>query len=437
MPRIIMPPVFPCDAKRQKLSFDERAANEQLTKMKCFSGILDPDMVNLRGETALMHASGKGDLNLVKALVSRGANINMATENGTALTHAIRRRRAHVAEFLLEIGAKLDVEHASTARMLCGASENGHTNLVELLLRGGAKVKLSDSYGDTALNYAIRQGHVNVVELLVKYGAGVGMTNKNGDTALTCAIKEGRADVVERVPSHLIVHAVMDAIRFNKPQLVELLLEHNARLDEAYKNVKEILMHAVRLGKARVVKVLLKHILKHYASVVVNDADNILTSALMSACFRGEVAIVRALLNAGICVNTVDPETKDTPLMLAIRHYNFDLTNLLIKHKANVNAACEHGETPLMYACRFGHFCAISMLIEAKVDVNKKNDDGQTPLMYASECGHQRIAEMLIFNGAAVDETDVNGKTAFDYARSDDVTNVLNRAREIRIGLLS
>ncbi len=258
----------------------------------------------------------------------------------------------------------------------------------------------------------------------------------SGDTALTCAIKEGRADVVERVPSHLIVHAVMDAIRFNKPKLVELLLEHNAGLDEAYKNVKEILMHAVRFGKARVVKVLLTHILKHYASVVVNDADHILTSALMSACFRGEVAVVRALLNAGICVNTVDPETKDTPLMLAIRHYNAELTDLLIKHKANVNAACEHGETPLMYACRFGHFCAIATLIEAKVDVNQKNDDGQTALMYASECGHQRIVEMLIFNRADVDETDVNGKTAFDYAINDDVTNVLNRAHGIRIGLL-
>lgn len=259
----------------------------------------------------------------------------------------------------------------------------------------------------------------------------------SGDTALTCAIREGRADVVERVPSHLIVHAVMDAIRFNKPKLVELLLEHNARLDEAYKNVKEIIMHAVRFGKARVVKVLLKHILKHYASVVVNDADNILTSVLMSACLRGEVSVVRALLNAGFCVNTKDPETKDTPLMLAIRRNNLDLTDLLIKRKADVNAACEHGETPLMYACRFGNFCAISMLIEAKVDVNQKNDDGQTALMYASECGHQRIAEMLIFNRANEDETDVNNKTAFDYARNDDVTNVLNRAHEIRIGLLS
>ena len=258
----------------------------------------------------------------------------------------------------------------------------------------------------------------------------------SGDTALTCAIREGRADVVERVPSHLIVHAVMDAIRFNKPKLVELLLDHNARLDEAYKNVKEILMHAVRFGKSRVVSVLLKHILKHYASVVVNDADNILTSALMSACLRGEVAIVKVLLNAGFCVNTVDPETKDTPLMLAIRRNNVDLTELLIKRKANVNAACEHGETPLLYACRFGNFCEIAMLIDAKVDVNQKNDDGQTPLMYASECGHTNIAEMLIFNGADEDETDVNGKTAFDYARNDDVTNVLNRAHGIRIGLL-
>ena len=268
----------------------------------------------------------------------------------------------------------------------------------------------------------------------------------SGDTALTCAIKEGRVDVVKRllsasevvnVPSDLIVHALMDAIRFNKPKLVELLLEHNDRLDEAYKNVKEILMHAVRFGKARAVNVLLKHILKHYASVVVNDADKVLPKALMSACLRGEVAVVRVLLNAGFYVNTKDPETKDTPLMLAIRRNNLDLIGLLIKRKANVNAACEHGETPLLYACRFGDYCTISMLIDAKVDVNQKNDDGQTPLMYASECGHQFIVEKLIFHGADEDETDVNGKTAFDYARNDDVTNVLNRAHRIRIGLLS
>ena len=220
-------------------------------------------------------------------------------------------------------------------------------------------------------------------------------------------MKEGHADVVMTLleardvvnkPNELIV-ALMHAIRFQQLQIITVLLEYNDRLDEAYKNVEDILMHAIRFGEANVVELLLEHKSKFDTGEVVDEADDLMTSALMSACLRGKADIVGVLLDAGADVNARDPETGETPLMLAICHDQFDVVNLLLERKASVNATYEHG---------------------------------QTALMRASKCGHHHIAELLIMHGAYVDQVDHSGMmTASNFAKNDDVTSVLQRAREI------
>ncbi len=77
-------------------------------------------------DTALMFASSLGHSDAVKALISRGATVNL--------------------------------RGASEATALLRAAENGHTDVVKILLDATAYVNAQDVNGDTALSLAARKG---------------------------------------------------------------------------------------------------------------------------------------------------------------------------------------------------------------------------------------------------------------------------------------
>lgn len=132
---------------------------------------------------ALMDACAMGHLEIAKLLIDRGADVQKAhSKKGTALMSACFAGHATVAELLINSGATIDFVAESfelnssryEAMELCTAlilaCYAGHMETVELLINKGADVDRSWSY-NTALTVARSRGHENVVQTLVKYGA--------------------------------------------------------------------------------------------------------------------------------------------------------------------------------------------------------------------------------------------------------------------------
>jgi ankyrin repeat protein len=115
-------------------------------------------------------ASGKGHLNIVKELISRGANVNAAnTNNGcTALVFACQEDHVEVIQELLKRGAKVNVTLSSDGfTPLMMASRNGSLDAVRLLLLGGANKTTLLPSGHNA--YSIACGpHKAVLRALLK-----------------------------------------------------------------------------------------------------------------------------------------------------------------------------------------------------------------------------------------------------------------------------
>jgi ankyrin repeat protein len=100
--------------------------------------------INLRGEygnTALINASRKGNLEIVKILIESKANINLQNEYG------------------------------NTA-LIC-ASKNGCVKTVIELIKAGANINLQNGYGYSALIYANSNGYIKIVKELIKAGANL------------------------------------------------------------------------------------------------------------------------------------------------------------------------------------------------------------------------------------------------------------------------
>lgn len=134
-----------------------------------------------RGYTPLMIAAATGNAQMVRVLLQRGADPNLATP----LVDPSNRVKAGVMQ-----------EGGYTALMLAAAY--GPLDLVEALVAAGADVNARDVRGLTPLMFAVASDRANpvIVQRLLAAGADAGGRSTAGDRALEWARKFGRSDVV-------------------------------------------------------------------------------------------------------------------------------------------------------------------------------------------------------------------------------------------------
>ncbi|MDO9037753.1 MAG: ankyrin repeat domain-containing protein, partial [Lutibacter sp.] len=118
------------------------------------------------------------------------------------------------------------------------------------------------------------------------------------------------------------------------------------------------------------------------------------------ASFFGHLSLVKLLLDKGANPNIAsNNQFKVAPIHSACAISNFDITELLIKHRADVNAKQMQGFTPLHSAAYNGQTNLSKLLIDNGADINAKMDNGQTPLSVANEKNFQETAELISKHG--------------------------------------
>jgi ankyrin repeat protein len=143
-------------------------------------------------------ASQEGHLEVVRLLLTRGANLNVKTEDWhTPLFLASNNGRLEVVQILLENGADLDGSDLLKKTPLHGASENGHFEVILSLLDRGANVNAKDAHFWTPLHTASKTGNLKVARELLNRGADVEAQDDLGWTPLHLASQEGYREIVE------------------------------------------------------------------------------------------------------------------------------------------------------------------------------------------------------------------------------------------------
>ncbi len=124
------------------------------------------NQLNPYDENALMIAALQGDLDLVKLMVEKGAEVNKP--GWTPLSYAATKGHTDIVAYLLEHHAYIDAEAPNGSTPLMMAAYFGYDSTVKLLLEEGADPRLKNKLGFSALDLAVREGHKNIADMLAR-----------------------------------------------------------------------------------------------------------------------------------------------------------------------------------------------------------------------------------------------------------------------------
>jgi ankyrin repeat protein len=133
----------------------------------------------------LLSAAARGNLEEVKFLIDRGANVNAeGMDKWTPLHRAADNGHTEVVRLLLDRGANIAAEDFSNRTPLHLVAVKGRTEAARLLLDRGAQVDAEDLMKQTPLHRAAGNGQIKVTRLLLDRGAQVDAENYNKETPL-------------------------------------------------------------------------------------------------------------------------------------------------------------------------------------------------------------------------------------------------------------
>ena len=302
----------------------------------------DPNTVTKLGSTPFLLASEICDLDVIEACVEAGADLDFAPSGPdadnlnitgqTALFMATLKDRIDVVKYLISKGAQVNVQNRYGVSPLLLCAESGNYELVQALVLAGADVNITPQgelaeenflAGQTPLFGAAKKGHEEICTFLIQNGADVNAVTMTGSTPLFTATEEGHPEVVE-----LLVRHGADINRAPQGAIARDLHNENQTplLIACLKNYEAIIRFLVESG----------------ANVNVTSERG--SSPFLAICQHNNVDLARLLIKHGA---QFDAEAKNlydgkiNGLIVAAESGSFDILRLLVDSGLDVNYKIE------------------------------------------------------------------------------------------------
>ena len=140
---------------------------------------------------------------------------------------------------------------------------------------------------------------------------------------------------------------------------------------------------------------------------------------LMTSCFKGQLSIVKKLLQHDARIDTVDKNNNNALMFAAQEGHNDILQMLLEKNPTSSDCEGHQNVTPLGQAALNGHLKVVEDLIQNwGVNINHQDQFGRTPLISAARCNRIPVVKFLLQNEADASIKTNNGDDALYWART-------------------
>jgi ankyrin repeat protein len=402
-----------------------------LPRQEVISALIDAgadiDSTDRSGLTPLMAAALGGSLIAVDILISRDASLDAEDLKGRCvLTCAAEGGNDEIVKRIYQKSGRDLARFASKDRLFKAAAIHGSMALAEILLANGVDINIRDHLGYTPLLTACEKGHQDLVRFLLDKGADPDAKLKDGSGLFERACHGGclelagklliEGQATARRPTLLHELAMSENVAG-----VEFLIAHGADVNQAVDlGVKGVtpLMAALtnkdRQGRwpgkvlendcARIVELLLEHGAKVEA---LNGSG---ANALDLAADHCGARVIEALLKAGGKPDAPCSINQITPVQNAAGAGRAEAVQAMLGAGTNSKAVTGYGETLVHLAAAQGNGEVLQLLIEKGLSVNEKERSyGATPLHFATMANSLECVRLLLAAGVRPDTPDSGG----------------------------
>nr|WP_294510382.1 ankyrin repeat domain-containing protein [uncultured Rhodopila sp.] len=366
--------------------------------------------------TPIFWAAVAGQLELIKKLVERGANLKAKDGCGGNLLH----------------------------EAACG----GDPATIRYLLEQGINAAEIDEDGNSPILWAINHHQREATDILRPFST-LDFQARDGWNAVTEASRTNDVALLEQLAAtgHQVVdyqaqlgitplHVAAGSDRTATDDVVRWLIERHAPLDALDSNGRTAMHHAAIAGNHSIIDILAVAS-NDQAGLLLDQRDKFGHTPLHCACFTKHAHAARRLLAHGADPNVVDL-AGEIPLTVSLELADLRSIRLLLaatRQTYTPAVACQH----LISAIWAGDQRLVSLLLRyAPREALDGSPTGHTPLMIAAH-GHQPMLVRMLLEAGADPRIMAGGADVLRYATRDEtgetlkaITNWVGSKTELR-----
>lgn len=352
----------------------------------------DRDQVNDLGMTGLMFAAVNGQVDLAKALMEYGADLNKRSndEQQTALHYATNNMRSlgsqAVGYELVDGGANTMLKNrfgqVPLHMVISTDTMDDRTKMVEYLLKNGSYMNAQTGQGDTLMHLAVNLKNVDWIETLLNKWASIidlNIRNKKGWTPYEYAVQLG-------------FDTVQDLLQKQYPKVTNAI-------DRDTNGLTGLMLAIMRLDQKAV-----EAMTRDARAINLTSTDRYGNSALHVALLHQNVPAVIALLNAGAnvmlknalgelpaqeLVRVADIQKKLRLAPLVLNKNRGAITTKNNKGNTLVHVVVQYNDVPLM------KYLVANYKPEVQTAMEIKNNALESPRQLASKLHRPEMGDLL------------------------------------------
>ena len=375
---------------------DPKAAVYLIEKTK------DLNAQNNEGLAPIHIATEIGYDDIVPMLIEKGVDLNITSNNGTALRIAISHLPFRVDTWMDYVNGGDGLMGDSMKRH---KDNRAYVKIFKMLIDAGADVNIQDKNGDTAINYfcgvvsseymcyranLIENLDEFVVEYLIDHGADIDIANKKGNTPLYSNIIQNNNQNV----TYMLLEKCSDIDFENSDGDTALCLalsnSHDIIIKKMFDKTKNInyvdkdgntYLH-LALKEKRDLSIITELIEKNVdINSINNEGDSVLMTALKNKC---DNIVIQEIIKRCSNINTLDSKLNSILHIAFKQKYDDQIIQLIIESIEDINTLNIDSESVLHIALKEKYdFQTIKLIIENMEDISTLNANDESVLHIA------------------------------------------------------